>query len=279
MISRNMDQTFLTGDGLKSEPIKNKSQNILLLEETALLGIVITGAALLEVAFLPGVLIGGAAILAPKYLNRGRNAFPHLSLNFKSKNNNKNKRGLHSIKRFDQSNFKSNAVFGVKKTVAKTVTFRILSSSLDFTWNYLLLEDIAVAAGLSGFGLIASTTFYFIHEASWNQIKKFSANGSTKALPINRINEASVDKRYWWDLQISPALAKTFTFRSMATIAEFSTNYYVVRDIPMAAALSAFGIICGPFVYYAHEKLWEKYSQKNESEIILVNNMIAHPIS
>lgn len=83
-----------------------------------------------------------------------------------------------------------------------------------------------------------------------------------KVLPINRINEASIDKRYWWDLQISPALAKTFTFRSMATIAEFSTNYYVVRDIPMAVALSAFGIICGPFVYYAHEKVWDNRVEK-----------------
>ena len=50
----------------------------------------------------------------------------------------------------------------------------------------------------------------------------------------------------------------------MATVAEFTTNYYVVRDIPMAAALSAFGFFCGPFIYYAHEKLWEKYSRSND---------------
>lgn len=95
MISRNMNQAFFTGGGLKSEPIKNKSQSLSLLEETALLGIVITSAALLEVSFIPGVLIGGAAILAPKYLNKHRNAFYPLSLNFK----NKNKRGLHCLKK------------------------------------------------------------------------------------------------------------------------------------------------------------------------------------
>lgn len=108
MISRNMNQAFLTGGGLKSEPIKNKSQSLSLLEETALLGIVITSAALLEVSFIPGVLIGGAAILAPKYLNKRRNAFYPLSLNFK----NKNKRGLRCLKKIDQNNFKSNEIFG-----------------------------------------------------------------------------------------------------------------------------------------------------------------------
>jgi uncharacterized membrane protein len=56
----------------------------------------------------------------------------------------------------------------------------------------------------------------------------------------------------------------------MATVAEFTTNYYVVRDIPMAAALSAFGFFCGPFIYYAHEKLWEKYSRSND---IIVNTL------
>jgi uncharacterized membrane protein len=41
---------------------------------------------------------------------------------------------------------------------------------------------------------------------------------------------------------------------------DFTTNYVVVRDVATAAGLSAFGFVVGPFVYLAHEKVWERFS-------------------
>ena len=262
-ITSNMGQFVKINGRLKPRPRKIDRQLSALLEETTALGIVVAGVALIEVALLPGALIGGIAVIAPNYLIRHRKALSHPPSEFR----NKNQKKFNSLNNLNKNNSEFKHFFGLQRSFAKTVTFRILSSSLDFTWNYALLGDVAVAAGLSGFGFIASSTFYFIHESSWNQLKSLSVNKPIKLLPIKDIKQVSnktLDEKYWWDLQISPALAKTFTFRSMATVAEFTTNYYVVRDIPMAAALSAFGFFCGPFIYYAHEKLWEKYSRSND---------------
>lgn len=264
--SAKIEPSFKKNDRLKSRLSKTKRQSSSLLEEAGMLGVVVAGVALTEVALVPGVLIGGIAILGPKYLNRQRKILSQLSSEFKKNNLN----NYNYSNKADETSSKTKYVLGVKKTFAKTATFRILSSSLDLTWNYVLLGDIATAAGLSGFGFIASTTFYFIHEASWNKIKALSVNKPIKYFQNTKIEDSRseiTERKYWWDLQVSPALAKTLTFRSMATIAEFTTNYFVVRDVPMAAALSAFGFICGPFVYYAHEKVWENYD-KNNSDVL-----------
>jgi len=62
------------------------------------------------------------------------------------------------------------------------------------------------------------------------------------------------------------ALAKTITFRTFATIMDFTTNYVVVRDVATAAGLSAFAFFVGPFVYLGHEKLWDYYYPEQKSE-------------
>ena len=56
---------------------------------------------------------------------------------------------------------------------------------------------------------------------------------------------------------MSRALAKTVTFRTIATAMDFTTNYVVVGDIASAVLLSATGFVLGPFVYFGHEKAWE----------------------
>lgn len=40
---------------------------------------------------------------------------------------------------------------------------------------------------------------------------------------------------------------------------DFATNYVVVGELAMAAALSAFGFVAGPFIYLGHELVWDRY--------------------
>jgi uncharacterized membrane protein len=63
---------------------------------------------------------------------------------------------------------------------------------------------------------------------------------------------------------VSRAVAKTVTFRTIATIIDFTTIYVVVRDVATAAGLSAFAFVIGPFVYLGHEKLWDYYTSPRE---------------
>jgi uncharacterized membrane protein len=60
--------------------------------------------------------------------------------------------------------------------------------------------------------------------------------------------------------RVSRALAKTITFRTFATVMDFTTNYVVTGELATAAKLSAIGFVIGPFVYLGHERVWDYYS-------------------
>ena len=85
---------------------------------------------------------------------------------------------------------------------------------------------------------------YFLHEALWNYLR-------------------ATDKAAWLP---RTALAKTITFRTFASIAEFSVNYAVVQDMPMALLLSSFGFFLGPFVYYGHEMAWDRFAPEKPKD-------------
>ena len=72
--------------------------------------------------------------------------------------------------------------------------------------------------------------------------------------------EADAERGSLSRFTISRALAKTITFRVIASTMDFATNYFVVRDVGSALILSASGFILGPFVYFGHEKAWDYFS-------------------
>jgi uncharacterized membrane protein len=207
---------------------------------------VIGGAAVLEAALVPGIVIGGAAVLLPKYLpelgRRSRRALRALS-------------GLESsAARTSATSQTVSARLGLSRAVAKTITYRIIVTSLDFTSNVLVIGDVATAAGLSTFALVAGPLFYFAHETLWNyyhgpdenqvSLPGFAAGGD--------------------GFTLSRALAKTITFRTIATVMDFTMTYVVVGDAVTAAGLSAFGFVVGPFVYWGHERAWDYFTRPAE---------------
>jgi uncharacterized membrane protein len=215
----------------------------------AFLTATVVGAAALETTLVPGIIIGAAAWLAPramKALLRPRNRATTAPPPWRAAAKEKKATAFPFLDRFDPM---------LTHTAGKTVTFRIISSGLDFGWNYFLLGEVAAAASLSGISLIAAPTFYFLHEAVWSTYWTGKADRPTASGVSRDIRQHSISK----------ALAKTVTFRTFATLSEFSVNYFVVRDFVLASKLSAFGIVAGPFVYIAHEKAWERYAARYKS--------------
>ena len=204
----------------------------------------LAGAALLEAALIPGMVIGGAAVLAPKLQRRLRPLFgstPHR-------------------RRADRQDVTAPpaapAGFGIKQAIAKTITFRIIVTTLDFSTNYVVIGELAAAAGLSTFNLVVGPVFYLVHETAWNY---FGPAGAAVRLPVAKAAPADGE-----EFTVSRALAKTITFRTIATVMDFTANYVVVRDVATAAGLSAFAFVVGPFVYLGHEKLWDYYGSPRE---------------
>jgi uncharacterized membrane protein len=211
---------------------------------------VLAGVALFEVALIPGVVIGGAAVLAPKYLPKLRRRLQPL---LDSTVHRPSEAAAPSPA--DRLDGKApQAVlpkFAIGQAIAKTITFRIIVTTLDFTTNYLVIGELGTAAGLSTFNLIAGPLFYLGHEAAWNYLGP---------------SEAAVDLPVGGEggFTVSRALAKTVTFRTIATAMDFATNYVVVGDVASAVLLSASGFVLGPFVYFGHERAWDYFGSPRE---------------
>ena len=64
--------------------------------------------------------------------------------------------------------------FTISRALARTITFGTIATAVDFTTNYVVVADIATAAGLSAFAFVVGPFVYFGHERVWHY---FSAPG------------------------------------------------------------------------------------------------------
>jgi uncharacterized membrane protein len=244
----------------------------------ATVGVIAAGVALLEVALIPGMVLGGAAVLALSLLPKSvaeslslrglrRRLKPLLDFSPPVASN----ASLPKISGQNLPVVKSAlpVQFTIKQAIAKTITYRIIVTTLDFTVNYVVIGEVATAAGLSAFALVVGPLFYLAHEAMWNRFGDadkrvdltaylpWRLNAKTPSDEAGFPDEASSGERPGFT--ISRALAKTITFRTIATTMDFTTNFVVVGDLVTALTLSASGFILGPFVYFGHEMVWDYY--------------------
>jgi len=215
----------------------------------ATLGAIGAGVAILEAAVIPGLAIVGAAVLAPKIAPMLRRPKRATALEPRREANGKAPTTLIGK-------------FAIEQALAKTITYRIVITATDLTWNYIILGEFAAAAGLSAVSFVAGPIFYFVHETAWNgfgavAMRKMGLWRASPAPAPQPQAKASAAPRGVFT--IDKALAKTVTFRVFATTMEFTTNYVVVRDAGTAVALTAFGFFVGPFIYLGHEKIWDYY--------------------
>jgi uncharacterized membrane protein len=221
---------------------------------------VLAGAALLEAALVPGIVIGGAAVLAPSLTRLARRKLLGTA--------SMPRRRAAAAQAQGQELAVSPHVllprFAFGQAIAKTITYRIIVTTLDFSTNYIVIGEFATAAGLSTFNFVAGPLFYLGHEAIWNYL------GTGDAVDVPVLPSAEGGQGAWGGFTVSRALAKTVTFRTLATAMDFTTNYVVVGDIASAVLLSATGFVLGPFVYYGHEKAWDYFGPQVDKKLELL---------
>jgi uncharacterized membrane protein len=231
---------------------------------------VAAGVALFEVALVPALVVGGAVVLAPRYLPKLRP--PRTSRRPRPAARRIAAPAPPARRVAADAQARTPSRFGIKQAIAKTVTFRVIVTTLDFTTNYVVIGELATAAGLSTFNLVAGPLFYLAHEAGWNYL---GPSGTTVAVPTpSRLGametEPSGEQQ---GFAISRPLAKTITYRTIATVMDFTTNYVVVGDVATALGLSAFGFFLGPFVYWGHEKAWDYFGSAAKADLEPANDL------
>ncbi len=225
---------------------------------------VLAGAALIEAALIPGLVIGGAAVLVPKVLpNLRRRMRPAVKSTVR-------RRAAPSAALPARLDLKAAPAaadrLAIKQAIAKTVTFRVIVTTLDFSSNYIVLGELTTAAGLSTFALVVGPLFYLAHETAWNYFGP--ADGAVDVASLLRLRtDAEAQETSSRGFTISRALAKTITFRTLATAMDFTTLYVVVGDAVTAAGLAAFGFVVGPFVYWGHEKVWDHFTSPEAGDV------------
>jgi len=230
----------------------------------ATLGALAAGAAIVEAALIPGLLIGGAAVLAPRLLPRDM-----LSGLARRRRRTAPSRvpaspapTAHSAAAPASG---APAVFDTWRALVKTLTYRVLVTSVDFGANYVVIGELATAASLSSLSLVAGPIAYFAHEAAWHYFGPDSARHpdpleAAVHVPIPGAASATDNGRTGFaSVKVSRAFAKTVTYEGVTAVSEFSANYFFVRDLAAAAGLTAFSIVIAPIVYYVHEKAWDCY--------------------
>jgi uncharacterized membrane protein len=58
-----------------------------------------------------------------------------------------------------------------KRSLLKTVTWRITGSGATFAIGYVISGDFAMATTIASIQLVANTILYFIHERIWDRLQ------------------------------------------------------------------------------------------------------------
>ena len=65
-----------------------------------------------------------------------------------------------------------------KRSLIKTITWRITGSGATFGISYLILGNFVIAGSIATIQLVTNTVLYFIHERMWDRVKWGRANQS-----------------------------------------------------------------------------------------------------
>lgn len=65
-----------------------------------------------------------------------------------------------------------------KRSLIKTITWRITGSGATFGISYLILGNFVIAGSIATIQLVTNTVLYFIHERVWDRVKWGRANQS-----------------------------------------------------------------------------------------------------
>lgn len=63
-------------------------------------------------------------------------------------------------------------------------------------------------------------------------------------------------------MNVKRALLKTLSYRILGSMVSFSIGYFFTKDVQISTIIGLGDLVVKPFVYMAHELLWQKVPNK-----------------
>ena len=218
---------------------------------------VLAGVALFEVALVPAVVIGGAAVLAPKYLPKLRKRLRPL-LNATVHRPAKPAAPLREDRLDAEVPAAVLPKFAIGQAIAKTITFRIIVTTLDFTTNYLVIGELGTAAGLSTPGRRPSVLSRPRSglELSWPFRSRPRPPGTCAAAA-----------RRWGRVHDQPGVGEDGHLSDDRHGNGLHHELCGGRRRGRGGGFVSFRLHPRPFVYFGHERAWDYFSAPRERTV------------
>ena len=132
-----------------------------------------------------------------------------------------------------------------KRSLLKSISWRVLGSIDTFILSLIIINyssdlySYNLAFYIASMEIITKIFLYYFHERIWNLFK------------IGRLFDRVNRTR---------SFIKAVTWRITASIDTFILSYIITGRFDWAASIAIFEIVTKAFLYYFHERVWNKYN-------------------
>jgi hypothetical protein len=129
-----------------------------------------------------------------------------------------------------------------QRTVAKTLTVRVLFTLSHLLNGFIVTGALALSAQIAGVATLINMFLFWAHDRAWNYAQWNRKPGDTKMF---------IDGQ-------PRTISKSITWRGLITASNFLIPYFMTGSMGKALAFLTIATILNIFVYYTHERVWNR---------------------
>ena len=132
-----------------------------------------------------------------------------------------------------------------KRSLLKSISWRVLGSIDTFILSLIIINNSSdlysydLAFYIASMEIITKIFLYYFHERIWNLFKVGRL--------FDRVNRTR-------------SFMKAVTWRITASLDTFILSYIITGRFDWATSIAIFEIVTKAFLYYFHERIWNKYN-------------------
>jgi uncharacterized membrane protein len=127
-----------------------------------------------------------------------------------------------------------------QRTIAKTLTIRVLFTLSHILNGYIVTGDFIIGAQIAGVAALINMTLFWLHDRGWE---------------FANWNRKPEDTKIFVDGH-PRTISKSITWRILITINNFMIPFIMTGSWQSAVAFLGIATVMNLIIYYAHERVW-----------------------